>query len=143
MKMVKKSNEISISTFVLFLGVIIVFGKFFLPGNEMVLSKGTEDLATQYAWWRKFGFEELVKGHLALWNPYLFCGMPFFGNLQAALLYPLNWIFMFFSLPIAINFFIVLHTLFVGSETKFKFSIFPAGWIDDDVWSGFFSEDYP
>lgn len=116
MKTVKK-NETFISIFILSLGVIVVFGKFLLPGNEMVLSKGMEDLATYYAWSRKFGFEELVKGHLALWNPYLFCGMPFLGNLQAALLYPLNWFFTFFSLPMAINFFIALHTFLMGFFT--------------------------
>jgi hypothetical protein len=115
--MIRKNNETFVSIFILFLGVLIVFGQFFLPGSEMVLSKGTEDLATQYAWWRKFGFEELAKGHLALWNPYLFCGMPFLGNLQAALLYPLNWFFMFFSLPMAINFFIILHTFLMGFFT--------------------------
>ena len=30
-------------------------------------------------------------GHLPLWNPYLFLGVPFLANPQAAVLYPLHW----------------------------------------------------
>jgi hypothetical protein len=33
----------------------------------------------------------LSTGHLPLWNPYLFFGVPFLGNPQAAVLYPLHW----------------------------------------------------
>jgi hypothetical protein len=99
------------------LATAIVFGPFLLPGNSQMLSKGTEDLATQYAWWRKFGFGELAKGHLALWDNHLFCGMPFFGNFQPALLYPLNWGFMFLPLIFAVNSFIAVHTFLMGYFT--------------------------
>ena len=34
---------------------------------------------------------ELRAGHLPLWNPYLFAGVPFLANPQAAVLYPLHW----------------------------------------------------
>jgi hypothetical protein len=34
---------------------------------------------------------ELRAGHLPLWNPYLFLGVPFLANPQAAVLYPLHW----------------------------------------------------
>ncbi len=111
-----KTNPWIVPAF-LALATAVVFWPFLLPGNSQMLSKGTEDLATQYAWWRKFGFGELAKGHLALWDNHLFCGMPFFGNLQPALLYPLNWPFMFLPLLFAVNSFIALHTFLMGFFT--------------------------
>jgi hypothetical protein len=47
---------------------------------------------------------ELVRaGHLPLWNPYLFGGMPLHGAAQAGLLFPLNWFYLVFSPPVATN----------------------------------------
>ncbi|HYG12199.1 MAG TPA: hypothetical protein VD835_19790, partial [Pyrinomonadaceae bacterium] len=45
----------------------------------------------------------LLDGHLPIWNPYYFGGMPLFGAAQGGLLFPLNWFFLFFSAPTAIN----------------------------------------
>jgi hypothetical protein len=42
-------------------------------------------------------------GHLPLWNPYLFSGMPLHGAAQAGLLFPLNWSYLVFSAPVATN----------------------------------------
>jgi hypothetical protein len=39
----------------------------------------------------------LADGHLPLWNPYAFSGIPLFGDGQTAMLYPPNW--LFFVLP--------------------------------------------
>ncbi len=42
-------------------------------------------------------------GHLPLWNPYIFSGMPLFGAAQAGVLFPLNWFYLVFSAPAATN----------------------------------------
>ena len=42
-------------------------------------------------------------GHLPLWNPYIFSGMPLFGAAQAGVLFPLNWFYLIFSAPLATN----------------------------------------
>jgi hypothetical protein len=42
-------------------------------------------------------------GSLPLWNPYMFSGMPLFGAAQAGVLFPLNWFYLIFSLPVATN----------------------------------------
>lgn len=42
-------------------------------------------------------------GHLPLWNPYLFSGMPLHGAAQAGLLFPLNWFYLIASPPVATN----------------------------------------
>lgn len=43
-------------------------------------------------------------GHLPLWNPYIFCGMPLFATAQGGVLFPLNWGFLFTNANSAMNF---------------------------------------
>ena len=93
--------------------VALLFNRFLDPSGHWVLSQAG-DLTKQFVWWRQFGFEELRKGHLALWNPHLFCGAPFFGGFQSALLYPPNWLFMVLPLGVALNFSIALHVFLAG-----------------------------
>jgi hypothetical protein len=95
---------------------LLLFNRFLSPSGHWVLSR-TGDMTSQFVWWRQFGFEELKKGHLALWNPHLFCGVPFFGGFQSALLYPPNWLFMALPLGFAINFSIALHVFLAGFFT--------------------------
>jgi len=45
----------------------------------------------------------LHAGHLPLWNPYFFGGMPLFAAAQAGVLFPLNWFYLAFSAPVATN----------------------------------------
>jgi hypothetical protein len=42
-------------------------------------------------------------GHLPLWNPSIFCGMPLHGAAQAGVLFPLNWFYLVFNIPQATN----------------------------------------
>lgn len=43
------------------------------------------------------------EGHLPLWNPYIFCGMPLFASAQAGTLFPLNWGFLILPPNLAMN----------------------------------------
>jgi hypothetical protein len=85
----------------------------FMPG-DLVLSTPGADLAHQYVAWRDFGFSELRHGNFALWNPYIYCGTPYFGGFQSGLLYPLNYAYLFLPLAKAINFGIALHIFLAG-----------------------------
>ena len=42
-------------------------------------------------------------GYVPLWNPYMFSCMPLFGAAQAGVLFPLNWFYLLFSIPVATN----------------------------------------
>jgi hypothetical protein len=42
-------------------------------------------------------------GHLPLWNPYIFCGMPLHAAAQGGVLFPLNWFYLVFGAPQATN----------------------------------------
>jgi hypothetical protein len=90
-----------------------VFGDM-LYRTDAVLSAAGTDTWRQFYPWRMFGFGELAHFHVALWNPYIFSGAPFLVGFQAALLYPLNWIFLFLPLPMAINVGIALHLFLAG-----------------------------
>ncbi|MFA4944365.1 MAG: hypothetical protein WC789_06660 [Lentisphaeria bacterium] len=90
-----------------------------LAGREpgTVLSLAGTDLDMQFVGWRQFGFGELAKGNLALWNPHIYGGAPFFGGFQAALLYPPNWLHLILPLPTALNAGIILHLWLAGLWT--------------------------
>ena len=98
---------------ILFGAVLLMFADVFL-GEGKILSSSQADIASQFFYWRDFGFGELKKGNLALWNPHLFSGTPFLGGFQAALLYPLNLPYLFLPLETAINVGIVLHVFLLG-----------------------------
>ena len=41
---------------------------------------------------QRYTFQALKEGRLPQWDPSMYCGMPFAGNVQAALFYPPNWV---------------------------------------------------
>lgn len=108
-----RSNLLSITGLLAL--IIAMFGDVLFAGGTRVLSDPGADLFLQYYHWRDFGFHELAKGNLALWNPYIFGGAPFFGGMQSALLYPLNWLFLVLPLAAGINWTIALNTFALGA----------------------------
>lgn len=52
------------------------------------------DPIQQYLPWRIYAVASLRSGFIPLWNPYAFCGTPFLANLQSAILYPPNLLFL-------------------------------------------------
>ena len=97
-----------------FLALTVAALGFTLFSNERVFSNVERDLALQFVHWRKFGFDELRAGHLALWNPHIYGGTPYFGGFQSALLYPPNWLYLCLPLAVAINTGIALHLFLTG-----------------------------
>ncbi|MDB6025207.1 MAG: hypothetical protein JWM68_1430 [Verrucomicrobiales bacterium] len=93
---------------------LLMFGDVLFTSKEIVLSNGGTDIFGQFLSWRKFGFEQLRQGHIPLWNPYVFCGAPYFGGFQSALLYPLNALYLVLPLTTAINYSIALHVFLAG-----------------------------
>ncbi|HYN89164.1 MAG TPA: hypothetical protein VER55_11565, partial [Ardenticatenaceae bacterium] len=64
-----------------------------------------------------FAATALGAGHLPLWNPHLFLGVPFLADSQAQLLYPPNWPLLWFSAPSALNLSIALHLVVAAIGT--------------------------
>jgi hypothetical protein len=68
---------------------------------------------------RYFAAESLARGEIPFWNPYVFAGMPFFADIQSAVLYPLNLGLNLFApggqLPlVAVEALAVLHLVLAG-----------------------------
>jgi hypothetical protein len=99
---------------VLFILILFMFTDIIFSAGSMIISSPQTDISNQFIFWRDFGFSELKKGNLALWNPHLFSGAPYLGGFQSALLYPLNFPYLLFPLGIAINLDIMLHLLLLG-----------------------------
>jgi len=60
--------------------------------TSATIPRGGGDLVSYYFPLHAFAAEQLNQGHIALWNPRLFAGMPQIANLQAGMLYPPNLI---------------------------------------------------
>ena len=93
---------------------LAMFADVLFSSKDIVLSKEGTDLSHQFIYWRDFGFRELKRGNLPLWNPYIFSGVPFLGGFQSALFYPPNFLYLFFSLSRAVNIGIALHLFLLG-----------------------------
>jgi len=75
------------------------------------------DLAAQFIYWREFSAEQLRQGHVPLWLPHAFCGMPFLGWGQAGVFYPLNWLDLVLPLTKSVNLGLALQLLLAGVNT--------------------------
>jgi Bacterial membrane protein YfhO len=53
-------------------------------------------------------------GHIPLWNPYIFCGLPLHGAAQAGLLLPLNWFYLISSPRVATNLMMLATYMFAA-----------------------------
>ncbi len=72
------------------------------------------DLGAYFIPPRFFWVESIKKGDFPLWNPYQFCGQPFFANPQHGILYPFHILFFILPFDIAFNGIIVLHFFLAG-----------------------------
>jgi hypothetical protein len=80
----------------IFLGILVLFWIIFfrelLSGNAYLF----DDFIEQYYPSKYMASVMLSKGIFPFWNPYIFSGMPFFADLQIAILYPFNLILTLF-----------------------------------------------
>ena len=97
--------------------VLILLGDVLFSDGSRVVGAPRGDMPLQFLPWRDFGFRELRAGNLALWNPHIYGGAPFFGGFQSALLYPPNWLHLVLPLGHAINWVLALHVFLAGYFT--------------------------
>ena len=83
--------------------------------TNRVLGRG--DALTYFTPYWAYRAEALRAGRLPLWNPYLFLGVPFLANPQAAVLYPLHWPLIWMRPERALVWSLVLHTWLAGCFT--------------------------
>lgn len=78
------------------LGILVIFWLIFfrelLTGSAYLF----DDFIEQYYPGKLMSSVMLSKGIFPFWNPYIFSGMPFFADLQIAVLYPFNFVLTLF-----------------------------------------------
>ncbi len=104
-----RTSGLPVLIFLLLL-VLVPFFPVLGSGGEKVLSNGHTDIAHQFYAYKHFLHEEISRGRLPLWNPYLMSGTDFLGEGQPALFYPTTWILAVFSPATAINLHFLLHS---------------------------------
>lgn len=109
------------ATVILFLFTLAMFYDLLFTGKAVLLSSRSTDLYSIFIPFIKFGFGEIKKGNLPLWCPHIFSGMPFMGEFQSALLYPLNLLYLILPFPVSINYIIALH-VFLGGVFMYLWS---------------------
>jgi hypothetical protein len=77
------------------------------------------DFLEQNFVYRLFAAVSLKQGIIPFWNPYVFSGMPFLADVQAAVLYPVNLVLTLFATkdwlnPILVEYQIILHIALAG-----------------------------
>jgi len=88
------------------LSATLIFFAPFLTGSNLF---GFRDLSLYFYPLRHLMVETIRSGHLPLWNPYIYCGIPFFATLQAGFLYPFSLLFYILPFNLGFNWFIILH----------------------------------
>jgi len=68
----------------------------------------------QFYPWRKLAVDIIRSGHVPLWNHYLGNGTPLAANLQSAVFYPLNLIYLVVPVERAMGYSVVLHVILAG-----------------------------
>ena len=97
--------------------VLAMFVDLLLWPGTRVLGVENGDLGLHFLHWRNFGFGELARGNLALWNPHVYAGEPYFGGMQSALLYPPNALFLALPLAVAANWSVAFNVWLLGAFT--------------------------
>jgi hypothetical protein len=93
------------------IGVLAALVAFFYRGLFQGLVIGDYDAFVYFYPLREYAARVLREGHFPLWNPYLFMGSPFFANVQTAVLYPLNLLFLILPTPYAFSASVVVHVM--------------------------------
>lgn len=76
--------------------------------TNRVLASG--DILLYFYPYRDYAATALRSGAIPLWNPYIFMGVPFLANPQAAVLYPLHWPLLWLPVTQQIYWSAALHT---------------------------------
>ncbi len=101
----------SLALLALFGLVMAFFAK--LTFTNLILARGDTFLYFYPNW--NYAAGAVRHGHLPLWNPYLFMGVPFLANSQTGILYPLNLALAWLPTTRAINLTIILHVWLAGA----------------------------
>ncbi|MBF8297602.1 MAG: hypothetical protein HW395_259 [candidate division NC10 bacterium] len=88
----------------------------FEPANSLL-----SDYVYQYRPWRPFSTASIQAGRVPLWNPHSYAGVPFLGNGESAVFYPLNLLFLVFPEATAVLLWAMMR-LFIAGLAAYVFA---------------------
>ena len=98
------------------------------PRAPVLLGHPTQaDVTHQFYPWRAFAADELRRGSVPLWNPYVCCGQPFAAGWQSAVFYPPNLAFLILPVHVVINWGFAGHLMLAGAFTFLYLRLLGAG----------------
>lgn len=90
--------------------VLLLYARLLL--TNQVLADG--DILHYFYPYRDYAAEAIRQGRIPLWNPYIFLGVPFLANPQAAVLYPFHWPLSWLPVTKQIYWSAAFHTWLLG-----------------------------
>ena len=94
---------------------------YFLPALISGLVVSPDDGILQNVPFRVAAAQIVRSGHLPIWNPYIFSGMPLLGAAQGGILFPLNWFYLLFAASTSSNL-MVLSSFMVAALGAFLYA---------------------
>ena len=89
---------------------------------------GSDQFTAGYSF-RLFGAEMFKStGHVPLWNPYLFGGMPFVGAMHGDIFYPTSWLRLIMPVGIAMGLGFAVHLVLAGAFAYLLLRALRLGW---------------
>ncbi len=107
-------TEVLLVALLVALGLALFVALLYFPllFTNRVLASG--DILLYFYPYRDYAAAALREGRIPLWNPYLFNGVPFLANPQAAVLYPLHWPLSWLPVTKQIYWSAALHSWLLG-----------------------------
>ncbi len=100
-----------------------------LAGQWLAKAPWSDQYAAGYAF-RTWGVEQLRRtGHLPLWNPEMFGGLPFVAALHGDIFYPTSWLRLFWSMPTVMDLDFVIHYIAAALFTYLLLRRLAVPWI--------------
>lgn len=94
----------------------IFFWKVLLNPGKMIFAEYHTDIVSQVSPYRNFITESWRKdGKLPLWNPYIYMGHPFVGLPLSSMFYPLNFLYLFFSVDLLFGYMFLVEFFLTGA----------------------------
>src|ERR1044072_4032489 len=85
---------------------------YFMPALSRGLIVSPDDGILQNVPFRVVAAQIVRSGHLPIWNPYIFSGMPLLGAAQGGILFPLNWFYLVFAASTSSSLMVLCSFLF-------------------------------
>lgn len=93
---------------------IAFFGGIIFRADSEVVGSILGDMPNLFVPMRQYAFSSLAHGILPFWNPYIYCGVPFFADPFSAIFYPVNLLFLCFPIHRAIDYTVAGQMLLSG-----------------------------